>query len=50
MSKKTTAERLSEIREDPKKLKRLFNIIWIAGYGMLILGFFIIVWVLYAGI
>lgn len=48
--KKSMAERLSEIREDPKKLKRVFNIAWMAGYGMLILGFFIIVWVLYAGI
>ena len=32
-------ERWNEIKEDPKKLKRLFTIVWVIAYGMLILGF-----------
>lgn len=43
---KSTEERLNEIREDPVKLKRVFNAIWIASYGMLVLGGLIIVLVL----
>lgn len=43
---KSTEERLNEIREDPVKLKRAFNVIWIASYGMLVLGGLIIVAVL----
>ena len=35
-----------DIRNDPKKLARAFKIIWIVAYSMLILGFFLIVWVL----
>jgi hypothetical protein len=35
-------ERWTEIREDPKKLKRLFTVIWVTAYSMLILGFVII--------
>lgn len=43
---KSTEERLEEIRNDPEKLKRTFNIIWIASYSMLVLGGLIIVGVL----
>ncbi len=43
---KSTEERLEEIRNDPVKLKRAFNAIWIAAYGMLVLGGLIIVAVL----
>ncbi len=43
---KSTEERLSEIREDPVKLKRAFNLIWMVSYGMLFLGALIIVGVL----
>jgi hypothetical protein len=35
-------ERWDEIKEDPKKLKRLFTVIWVISYSMLILGFVII--------
>ena len=35
-------ERWTEIREDPKKLKRLFTVVWVIAYSMLILGFVII--------
>lgn len=43
---KSIEERLEEIRDDPKKLKRSFNFIWIVSYGMLLLGAFIIIAVL----
>ena len=43
---KSAEERLNEIRDDPEKLKRTFNIIWIASYAMLVLGGLIIVGVL----
>ena len=36
-----------DIRNDPKKLARAFKIIWIVSYSMLILGFLLIVWVLF---
>ena len=36
-------ERWDEIKEDPKKLKRLFTVIWVIAYSMLILGFIIII-------
>ena len=42
-------DRADGIWEDPKKLKRVFTIIWVTAYSMLILGFLLIVWVfLYA--
>ncbi len=43
---KSLEERAEEIRNDPKKLKRVFTITWIAAYSMLILGAIIILWVL----
>ncbi len=43
---KSIEERLNEVREDPKKLKRVFTITWVAAYSMLVLGGLIIVWVL----
>ncbi len=43
---KSMEERLTEIKEDPVKLKRTFNVIWIASYSMLMLGAFIIIGVL----
>jgi len=42
---KSLEERYEEMREDPKKFKRFFNFTWIVAYGMLILGFIIILWV-----
>lgn len=47
---KSIEERLQEIRDDPVKLKRLFTFIWVAAYSMLILGAFIIIWVLIQGL
>jgi len=35
-----------EIREDPVKLKRVFTVIWVSAYSMLIIGSFIIIWFL----
>lgn len=43
---KSMEDRLEEIRNDPVKLKRAFTVIWVAAYGMLVLGAFIIVAVL----
>ena len=43
---KSIEERLEEIQDDPVKLKRSFNFIWIVSYGMLMLGAFIIIAVL----
>jgi hypothetical protein len=46
---KSLEERFEETVEDPVKLKRAFNLIWIVAYGMLILGFIIILWVFLQG-
>lgn len=46
---KPLGERLEEARKDPKKLKRGFTAVWAIGYGMLILGFVLIFWVLLFG-
>ena len=35
-----------EIREDPVKLKRVFTVIWVSAYSMLMIGSFIIIWFL----
>ncbi|UAL07760.1 MAG: hypothetical protein KRP56_00385 [Candidatus Methanogranum gryphiswaldense] len=43
---KSFGERWDDIRKDPVKLKRLFTAVWVTAYSMLILGFFLIVWVL----
>ncbi|MDR0309291.1 MAG: hypothetical protein LBH88_00830 [Candidatus Methanoplasma sp.] len=40
---KPLKERVEGIREDPKKLKRLFTFIWVTAYLMLILGFVLMV-------
>lgn len=42
---KSFEERWNDIKDDPKKLKRLFTFIWVTAYSMLILGFVLIVWV-----
>ncbi len=46
---KSLGERLEEARKDPKKLKRVFTIVWFISYGMLIVGFVLILWVLLYG-
>ena len=46
---KSLAERVSEIRDDPVKLKRVFTLIWVASYSMLVLGGLIIFWALLYG-
>jgi len=43
---KSIEERLSEIRNDPVKLKRAFTAIWVAAYSMLMIGAFLIIGVL----
>lgn len=47
---KSIEERLEEIREDQVKLKRVFTIIWVAAYSMLIIGAILIVVVLLQGL
>ncbi len=46
---KSMNERIEEIRNDPVKLKRVFTVIWVASYSMLVLGAFIIIAVLLMG-
>ncbi|MBQ7621427.1 MAG: hypothetical protein IJV47_04305 [Candidatus Methanomethylophilaceae archaeon] len=46
---KSLEERYEETIQDPKKLKRFFTLTWIVAYGMLILGFIIILWVFLQG-
>ena len=43
---KSLEDLLGEIKEDPVKLRRTFTAIWVIAYGMLILGAFIIIWIL----
>ena len=43
---KSIQERISEIQQDPVKLKRAFTAIWGISYGMLVLGAFLIIAVL----
>jgi len=40
-------DRVDDISDDPKKLKRVFALIWGVAYFMLILGFILIVWVVF---
>ena len=40
-------DRIDEIGEDPVKLKRAFSAVWIIAYSMLIIGFLIMVWVIF---
>ena len=44
---KSLEDRYWEIRNDPVKLARFFKITWIAAYSMLIIGFIILIWLLY---
>lgn len=43
---RSVRDRWDTIRDDPKKLKRLFTFVWVTAYLMLILGFILILWVL----
>ena len=43
---KSMEERIEDMMEDPKKFKRFFTVAWLVAYGMLIVGFIIIIWVL----
>jgi len=40
-------DRYLEIKNDPKKRARAFKVIWLVGYGMLMLGAFLIVYILW---
>jgi hypothetical protein len=42
-------DRYFALKNDPVKLARFFKITWIVAYSMLILGFFLIIWVLLTG-
>jgi len=44
---RSVRDRLDEIWDDPKKLKRSFTFIWVTAYLMLIIGFLLIVWVFF---
>lgn len=46
---KSLNERIEETLQDPSKLKKVFTIAWIVAYSMLILGFIIILWILFMG-
>lgn len=46
---KSFPERFEDMRKDPVKLKRVFTAVWVIAYGMLILGFILIIWVLLYG-
>jgi len=42
-------ERIEELTEDPEKFRKFFSLAWIVAYGMLILGFTLIIWILLKG-
>lgn len=44
----TLEDRWEDIKQDPKRLGRLFKIVWIAAYSMLILGVIVILYYLMA--
>ena len=44
---KSWGERVEEVAKDPVKVKRYFNLVWLVAYSMLILGFIIILWILF---
>jgi len=46
---KSLEERFEDVVHDEKKFKRYFTIAWLVAYGMLILGFILIIWVLFQG-
>lgn len=39
-------ERYLDVKNDPVKLAKFFKITWIVAYSMLILGAFLIIWIL----
>ena len=45
---KSLEDRYFEIKNDPVRLARFFKIVWITAYSMLILGFILIIWILFA--
>ena len=40
-------DRYFDIKNDPKKRARAFKVIWLASYGMLLMGAFLIVYILW---
>lgn len=42
-------DRYLALKNDPKKMVRLFKVTWIVAYTMLILGFFLIIYILIYG-
>jgi predicted nucleic acid-binding Zn ribbon protein len=46
---KSIEERVEEVLHDEKKFKKFFTFAWIVAYGMLVLGFVLILWVLLQG-
>ena len=40
-------DRYHKIMNDPKKRARMFKITWLVAYSMLLLGSFVIIWVLF---
>lgn len=44
---KNLEERYLEMKNDPVKLARFFKFAWIVAYSMLIIGFIILIWLLY---
>ena len=46
---RSVKSRVEDVKEDPKKLRMVFTLIWVVAYGMLILGGLVMIWVfLYA--
>ncbi len=43
-------DKFLEVKDDPDKMARAFKVGWIIAYSMLLLGAFLIVWVLYQGL
>ena len=46
---KSMEERYEELVEDPKRFKKFFTFAWIVAYAALIIGFALIIWILYQG-
>ena len=43
-------DRYLEIKNDPKKRAKAFKIIWLVSYGMLLLGAFLMVYLIWLGL
>ncbi|MCL1904688.1 MAG: hypothetical protein FWG19_01010 [Methanomassiliicoccaceae archaeon] len=43
-------DRYLEIRDNPQKRARVFKVIWIVGYAMLMLGVFLTVYFIWQGL